>query len=184
MTPETIQALGTLREDFYKRFQKALRKSLNLEKKNALIFNPSFQSVASWVDDKGRMNFISVYAHQAPDALFPDHNLVLRISLNCRADRSLEANRPAGSKFNRDWSLELTLLPEEALDFAPWIVSWVAAQDNPTLALKSPPYPVESSQSFTAGCDRLWTEAAWKSITLDTPKVRRNDLAPLFSMAA
>jgi hypothetical protein len=70
MTPEAVQYLIALREKFYSGFQTQLRINLNTDKKNTHLFNPSFQSIATWIDRRQRMNFMTVYTSSGHNLRF------------------------------------------------------------------------------------------------------------------
>ena len=63
---------------------------------------------------------------------------------------------------NQGWHFELTVLPEEILDFLPWIVSLVKAQSKGSpLVVQSPPQPLEFVVPAVGLFDNAWTEKAW-----------------------
>jgi hypothetical protein len=162
MTPEAVQYLIALREKFYSGFQTQLRINLNTDKKNTHLFNPSFQSIATWIDRRQRMNFMTVYALQAPDVLFPERSLILRIVFNCKSASSAAIlEKKIGMKLNQDWSLELTLLPTELLNIIPWLVQWIEAQEG-GITVRDFPNRFVHLPILQANSHLLWTSEAWR----------------------
>lgn len=86
----------------------------------------------------------SAYAYTAPDKLVPYRPLTLRLSVNKGGDfMALTRQRKGSQELNRSWNFELILLPEEILDFLPWIIHLIEAYDQGAAALiPEPPYPL------------------------------------------
>ncbi|WP_242041247.1 hypothetical protein [Leptolyngbya sp. FACHB-261] len=116
--------------------------------------------IATWLDDKQQLNYVRIQAHSAPDELIPERPFLLRVSVNRGigiAPRATWGKECQG--LNRDWHLELTVLPEEILDFLPWIVSFVKthSSDNATTWAQEPPHPFD----FQRVADTLLLSEAW-----------------------
>ncbi|MDX2213773.1 MAG: hypothetical protein SFY66_10860 [Oculatellaceae cyanobacterium bins.114] len=119
-----------------------MKLSVHITSGHASASNPS---IASWVDSRQRLNYLYVYAFTAPDDLVPQRPFVLRVAINKSAGTPATASREKGCRgFNRSWHFELTLLPEEILDFLPWIVSLIKAYDsNFASIVPDPPHPLD-----------------------------------------
>jgi hypothetical protein len=156
MSPEAIRIVSRLRQEFYARFTTAMTMPINVTSSS-----PGNFSIASWLDDRQRMNYMCVYAHAAPDELVPERPLILRITVNTGAGTVSAMRWGRGCQgLNQSWQFELTLLPEEILDFLPWIVGLIKSHDQRTDAvISAPPYPINFKTS-----DRLlfnaWTQRA------------------------
>jgi hypothetical protein len=61
---------------------------------------------------------------------------------------TLAKQRRDGQEFNRDWHFELTLMPEEILDFLPWIMSLIQSYDTSSASVVlEPPHPLDFQSS-------------------------------------
>jgi hypothetical protein len=68
---------------------------------------------------------------------------------------------------NQGWDFELTLLPEEILDFLPWLVSLVKSQENGSDSYSSePPHPFYFKPSNVSSNQEIWTQKAWQESKL------------------
>jgi hypothetical protein len=144
MTPEAASILNSLREDFYDLFQAKMKMPVKVSKGKSLIFNPSMAPILSWVDLQERVNYLSIYAHAAPDQLIPGRPLLLRVAVNrwphTSGQSAKNQKEPEG---NQDWSWELTLLPEEVMAFAPWLARWIEADSRSAELRQRPPSMLE-----------------------------------------
>jgi hypothetical protein len=138
MTPDAIRVLSQLRQEFYALFAVAMEVPVRVTNKN------SYCAVAYWIDAKQRLNYLRIFAHTAPDELGLKRPLTLRLAINVGEDITvLTKHRRDSQELNRDWSFELTLLPEEVLDFIPWIVSLIRSYNtNSASVVLEPPYPL------------------------------------------
>jgi hypothetical protein len=159
MTPETIRVVSQLRHEFYSLFAAAMQIPVNITNEKSYASN---LPTASWVDSRKRLNYVRVYAYIAPDDLVPDRPFILRVAVNKGADVIAAARR--GKSFdglNRSWQFELTLLPEEVLDFLPWIVSLVKFYDRGSSSvMPEPPYPIDFRTSEKSFSHNAWTDRA------------------------
>ncbi|GAC1478670.1 MAG: hypothetical protein NVS2B14_19710 [Chamaesiphon sp.] len=162
MTPEAIRVVSQLRREFYLHFSAAMKVPVRITGKSYSSNSP----IASWIDDRQRLNYVNVYAHTAPDQLLPERPFILRVAINKSAGivtRTQGGERCQG--FNLYWNFELTVLPEEILDFLPWIVSLVKAQDKDSLSLvEEPPYPFESQATKVLVFKDAWTQSAIQTL--------------------
>ncbi|WP_299487641.1 hypothetical protein [Acaryochloris sp. IP29b_bin.137] len=163
MTPEAKQILVQLRETFYTQFAAAMKRDVSVTKDNSLVFSPSLAAIVSWVDDQQRFNYLSVQAHTAPDPLYPGRPLTLRITINPPSGiitNTKTVQKKMGLSLNSSWSLNLTVLPEEIVDMAHWVASWIHAQDNDSIAIAAPyrlkVTPTEDDREYP-----VWTQTAW-----------------------
>ncbi|WP_299405636.1 hypothetical protein [Acaryochloris sp. IP29b_bin.148] len=166
MTPDAKQILVQLRETFYAQFAAAMKRDVSVTKDNSLVFSPSLAAIASWVDDQQRFNYLSVTAHTAPDALFPNRPLTLRITINPPSavmTNTKTVHKKTGLNLNQAWSLNLTVLPEELEGITHWVASWIHSQDNDSIAIGAPyrlkVTPTEDDRDY-----QVWTQSAWYSL--------------------
>jgi len=142
MTPSAIRLVSQLRHEFYSLFATAMDAPVHVMTGNSYASN---LATASWLDRQQRLNYLYLYAHTAPDELVPERPLVLRVSVNKGAGIGAVSKRGKGCKgMNQSWTFELTALPEEVLDFLPWIVSLIKSYDNSSASVVSePPHPLD-----------------------------------------
>ena len=159
MTPEAIRIISQLRCDFYSLFAAAMNVPVKITGKS---YSSSFH-IASWVDGKQRLNYVNIYAYTAPDNFIPKRPFILRVAINKGAGKVTTGKHDQECRgFNQGWDFELTVLPEEILDFLPWIVSLVQAQDKGSLFLvEEPPHPSDFKLSNDGLLNDAWTERAW-----------------------
>jgi hypothetical protein len=166
MTPEAIRIVSQLRREFYSLFADAMKVPVSITASNPSTGNPP---MASWVDDRQRFNYLRVYVYTAPDELLPERPFILRISVNKGGGIPTVARwRKDCRGLNQSWSCELTLLPEEILDFLPWLVSLVISQEHePISGVTEPPHPFHSKtfsdSSDSLSCNDAWTHKAWQA---------------------
>jgi hypothetical protein len=105
---------------------------------------------------------VYVYAYSAPDDLFPGRPLILRLSINKGVeivDMPKFGKKRQGR--SRKWYFELTLLPEEVIDFLPWIVDLVQAHDQGFGSFnQDPPHPLDLRSSKSSSPYRAQTQKA------------------------
>ncbi|ARV58463.1 hypothetical protein BZZ01_07250 [Nostocales cyanobacterium HT-58-2] len=159
MNPEAKQIVSELRREFYSLFAA----TMNVPVKITGASYSSNSPIASWVDNKQRLNYVNVYAYTAPDELIPLRPFILRLAINKSAGRIAIVTKGQECRgMNRVWDFELTLLPGEILDFLPWIVSLVKAYDKNSLSLlQPPPHPFEFIVPTVGLLNEAWTEKAW-----------------------
>lgn len=159
MTPEAKHIVNELRREFYSLFAAAMNMPV-------MITGTSYSSnspIASWMDDRRRLNYVNVYAYTAPDEFIPLRPFILRLAINKSAGRVMMVKKGQECRgLNAVWDFELTVLPREILDFLPWVVNLVEAHDKslPSL-LVSPPHPFELKLPALELCNQAWTEKAW-----------------------
>jgi hypothetical protein len=169
VTPETKHIVNELRREFYSLFAATMNVPVYITGASYSSNSP----IASWVDARQRLNYVNVYAYSAPDEFIPFRPFILRLAINKSAGRiTIVKKGQEYRSLNRVWDFELTLLPEEILDFLPWVVSLVKTQDksSPSL-LVPPPHPFEFEVPTVGLLTEAWTEQAWllaKSITSTT----------------
>lgn len=158
MTPEIIRSIAKLRHDFYTSFAEAMEEPVTISGSSY----SSLASIASWVDANQRLNYITIYAYLAPDALAVDRPFILRFSINKGAGPVTLPRQGKGCQgFNQQWTFELTVLPEELLDFLPWIVDLVQAQNQGLGSFSEhPPHPINPDFLVSLKAPHLWTLAA------------------------
>lgn len=157
MSPESIRMVSRLRQEFYSLFTAAMSVPVNVTSSSSGNF-----SMALWMDDRQRMNYVCVYAHAAPDALVPERPLILRVAVNKGAGIVSGLRWGKGCQgLNQSWQFELTLLPEEILDFLPWIVGLIKSHDKRTdSVISAPPYPIDFKTSNLLLFNNAWTHRA------------------------
>lgn len=158
MTPETIRHISQLRENFYSLFTTVMAVPVNLIKDNS---SASDRFLAFWLDDRLKLNYVVVYAHISPDQLMPQRPLILRVALNIGADPTQTPKwGKACQGLNQSWHFQLTLLPEEILDFPDWIVSVIESHGQSFGSfVNTSPYPLDRETSPSPGFD-VWTQQA------------------------
>ncbi|MBE9036433.1 hypothetical protein [aff. Roholtiella sp. LEGE 12411] len=159
MTPEAKHIVSELRREFYSHFAAAMNMPV-------IITGTSYTSnspIASWMDDRRRLNYVNVYAYTAPDEFVPLRPFILRLAINKSAGRVMMVKKGQECRgLNLVWNFELTVLPKEILDFLPWIVSLVEAHDKgSSLLLQTPPHPFELKLPVAGLFNEVWTEKAW-----------------------
>lgn len=159
MTPEAIRIVSQLRREFYTLFAEAMEVSVCITNGNPSMANPP---MASWIDDQRRLNYMRIYVYTAPDELIPDRPFILRVSVNKGGGIITAAKwRKDCQGLNQDWHFEITLLPEEILDFLPWIVGLVNSYDEGLDSfIKEPPHPLDFKISNHRLLDDAWTKKA------------------------
>lgn len=159
MTPSVIRIISELRHEFYSRFASAMKVPVNITGGKSYASN---LSMASWMDSQQRLNYMCVYAYTAPDELVPERPFILRVAVNKGADVMVMARQEKGCQgLNRSWHFELTVLPEEILDFLPWVVSLVKSYDRGADSLVlTPPHPLHSKTSNLELLSSAWTSQA------------------------
>ncbi len=159
MTPEAIRIVSQLRREFYTLFAEAMKVPVCITNGNPSMANPP---MASWIDDQRRLNYMRIFVYTAPDELIPERPFILRVSVNKGGGIITAAKwRKDCQGINQDWHFELTLLPEEILDFLPWIVGLVNSYDeNLGSFVQEPPYPLDFKSSNQRLLDDAWTHKA------------------------
>jgi hypothetical protein len=142
MTPETIRIVSQLRQEFYSLFAEAMEVPVKITNRNSYAGS---LSMVSWIDSCQRLNYMCVFAHTAPDELMPERPLILQIVVNKGGDLvALARQKKSGQELNQNWYFELILLPEEILEFLPWLISLVESYNtSSTISLLHPPYPLD-----------------------------------------
>jgi hypothetical protein len=160
MTPEAIRIIADLRREFYSLFATAMNVPVRV---TGSSYSSNFP-IASWIDNRSQVNYISIYAYTAPDKLIPQRPFLLRVAINKSAGRVTTAQWGRECRgLNQGWYFELTVLPEEILDFLPWVVSLVKAHDRGSLPLvQDPPHPFEFKVSEGPLSNDAWTQSALK----------------------
>jgi hypothetical protein len=159
VTPETKHIVSELRHEFYCLFAAAMNVPVRITGASYSSNSP----IASWVDDRQRLNYVNVYAYTAPDEFIPFRPFILRLAINKSAGRVTIVKKGQECRgLNRVWDFELTLLPGEILDFLPWTVSLVQAYDkNSPSLLAPPPHPFELKVPTVGLFNEAWTQKAW-----------------------
>lgn len=161
MTPEAIRIVAQLRREFYLLFATAMKVPVSITNENSYASNPS---MASWVDDRQKLNYVYIYAHIAPDESVSERPFILRLAVNKGAGVVAAAKREKDCRgLNQSWHFELTLLPEEILDFLPWLVSLVKSRDKGSASFViEPPHPFDFKTSNVVLGHNAWTQKAWQ----------------------
>lgn len=164
MTPSAIRLVSQLRQEFYSLFAAVMEAPVHVMSGNSY---GSSLATASWLDRQQQLNYVYVYAHTAPDELVPERPLVLRIAINKGAGIDITSKRGKGCKgLNQSWSFELTVLPEEVIDFLPWIVSLIKSYDNSSASIVSePPHPLNFTISNASLFHDAQTHSAGSSLS-------------------
>jgi hypothetical protein len=158
VTPEAIRIITNLRREFYSLFVAAMHAPVKI---SGSSYNSS-SLIASWTDENQRLNYVNIYAYIAPDELFSKRPFILRLAINKGAGNIAIARRsPSCRGLNQEWYFELTVLPEEILDFLPWVVSLVEAKTKSSRSsIQETPIPVILNISNVALATQAWTHKA------------------------
>ncbi len=167
MTPEAIRTVSQLRQEFYDRFAAKMNVPVKITTRNSSTGN---LPMASWIDDRQRMNYLCIYVHTAPDELLPERPFILRVSINKGA--GIIQSRLWGRDcrgINQSWHFDLTLLPEEILDFCSWIVRLIKFhRQGGVLDVPEPPHPFDFKMSTSnLLVNEAWTQKARQEIRVD-----------------
>jgi|SRR6478672_6847031 hypothetical protein len=164
MTPEAIRLVSNLRREFYSLFGTEMNVPIKI---SGSSYNSS-SSIASWIDERERLNYINIYAYKAPDALLNQRPFILRIAINKGAGNiTIPKQGQSCRGLNKGWNFELTLLPEEILDFLPWLVGLVKAKAKGASSfVQVPPYPVNLDTSNVLLSTVVWTQEAGRVAAL------------------
>jgi hypothetical protein len=159
MTPDAIRCLSQVRQEFYSLFAAAMDVPVKITNRNSQASSPS---VSSWFDSRQRLNYLYIFAHTAPDDFIPERPLVLRLTVNKGGDLlAISRQKKISQELNHHWHLELLLLPEEALDFLPWVVSLVKSHDTHSgSSTLLPPYPLDLQGSTVTLFPNIRTQSA------------------------
>ena len=161
MTPEAIRIVSQLRHEFYSLFAAAMKVPVTITTGNPSMGN---LPMASWIDDRQRLNYMRIYVYTAPDELIPQRPFILRVSVNKGGGMVTAAKwRKDAQGVNQSWHFELTLLPEEILDFLPWTVSLIKSHDRgyPPF-VQEPPHPFDFQMVNNPLFNDAWTQQARK----------------------
>ncbi len=159
MTPEAKRIISELRHDFYSLFSAAMKVPVRVTGNSSV----GDFSIASWIDQRHRLNYLRVYAYTAPDELIPKRPFILRLAINKGVGRVMTTRQVQECRgVNHGWDFELTVLPEEILDFLPWIVSLVKAYEKGSPSLvQEPPHPFDFKVPNVGLLNDAWTQKAW-----------------------
>jgi hypothetical protein len=159
MNPEAKHIVSELRREFYSNFATAMNTPVSITGTSYSSNSP----IASWMDHKQRLNYINVYAYTAPDEFVPLRPFILRLAINKSAGKVMVLRKGEVCRgLNLKWDFELTVLPEEILDFLPWIVNLVESHDKGfPLLIQSPPHSFELKVSEVELLNNAWTQKAW-----------------------
>ncbi len=162
MTPEAIRIVSELREAFYSRFEVGMKTSVTLSNRNS----STNHAIATWLDQRQQLNYLYVYAHSAPDTLIPTRQFILRVSINKGAIPIPAVRQKKGTQgMNQAWQFNLTVLPEELLEFVPWTVSLIqSCKRNSVSAAQEPPSLLTFKLSNGLLLNDAWTRNAWQCL--------------------
>lgn len=165
MTPDAIRIVSQLRREFYSLFAAAMDVPVSITSGSSSTGNPP---MAFWIDERQRLNYLRVYVHTAPDKLIPERPFILRVSVNKGGGIvAVSKWRRDYQGLNQDWHFELTLVPEEVLDFLPWLVSLVKSRNQGSGSfIQEPPHPFNSKISSVPLSNDAWTQKAQQESTL------------------
>lgn len=126
--------------------------------------NPPF---VYWLDPRGRLHHVQLGIYSQPSPEHPAEPLVVRIHLDhYQLDDERALLRRAGWQgrlFTGKGGpgFELSVLPEEAIDFAPWVSEFARLrQGGDPHAVAPPPHPCKFWGGWRPGCNYAWSTAA------------------------
>ena len=130
--------------------------------------------IVYWLDPHRKINHLRVYAYMQPHVGMSDRPFIPRLYVNHYvldhperiARRMGWELRPYGEFDKRlCWSFELSLLPSELPDFAPWVVSLAEAHAaNDSSMVLAPPHKCHFWNDRILDCNYAWSAAAWRKI--------------------
>lgn len=157
--------LAQLRRNFLERFLADMRMPVGMK-----LHPPS----VCWLDPNGHINHLRVHAYMQPQVGMSDRPLIPRLYVNHYvldhperiARRMGWELRPFGEFDERlRWSFELSMLPSQLSDFAPWVVSLAEAHAaNESSMVMSPPHKCHFWSDKILDCNYAWSTAAWREI--------------------
>ncbi len=162
MLPDSAQQVSKLRTQFYQSFADAVDFSVTITREKSYA---STLPRVSWTDGQGRLNYLCMYAHSAPDGLMPDRPLVLRVGVNLGAELAMGTGPGRGSRrYNWTCQFYITLLAAELPAALPWILKALEQPHGFDLdALTGLPYTPEAKA--TAGqAISLWSRLALQQV--------------------
>jgi hypothetical protein len=162
MLPDSAQQVSKLRTQFYRSFADALDISVNITREKSYA---STLPRVSWTDQQGRLNYLCMYAHSAPDVLMPDRPLVLRIGVNLGAELFMGSGPGRGSRrYNWTCQFYLTLLAAELPAALPWILQALEQPHGLDLgSLTGLPYTLEG-RAAAGQAKSLWSRQALQQV--------------------
>ena len=161
------EQIAYLRRDFFARFLANMKMPAEVN-----LHPPS----VCWFDPNGHINHLRVHACMQPHAGMPDRPLIPRLYVNHYALDNPERIagrmgwewRPHNFDGSLRWSFELSLLPDELADFAPWVVSLAQAHASKNASMVIvPPYKCHfwnDGKGSILNCRYAWSAAAWRSM--------------------
>ncbi|MGA7935220.1 MAG: hypothetical protein WCA35_16850 [Kovacikia sp.] len=155
MTPETIRITTKLRREFYDLFVAEMNVPVKISHNSSYL-------IASWIDNRRQLNYVNIYAHLAPDDLLDQRPFILRLAINKGVGHVTLLKRDQFYLgLNPDWQFELTVLPEEILDFLPWIISLIKAKTKELSSFtQTPPHPIHLNLPNVLLSNEIWTQKA------------------------
>lgn len=155
MTPEAIRITTKLRREFYDLFVAEMKVPVKISHNSSYL-------IASWIDAKYQLNYVNIYAHLAPDDLLEQRPFILRLAINRGVGHVTLLKRDQFyTGLNPNWHFELTVLPEELLDFLPWIISLVEAKTGGIpLSAQDPPHSIHLNLANVLLAKEVWTQKA------------------------
>jgi hypothetical protein len=176
MTPESIRVLSSLRNEFYTQFAVLM----NVPVKISGSSHNSISFVASWLDEQEQFNYLSIYAYTAPDELSIERPFILRVAINKGASNVGFSRQGLASRTgNQRWQSELTVLPDQLLDFLPWIVNLVKAKAQGSSSFtQEPPHPLTVESSNWLLVSSIWSTRAEATLELQSSQVSSEFFSP------
>ena len=124
-----------------------------------------------WLDHDDGFNHARVLTISGPKSCCLEAPLILRVSINSLAFNYERAvcrrlswpTTPGDGQESPRWRYELSLLPEQLVDFVPWTAALAEAQAyQDESMLIAPPHPCHFWMRTGLKCDYAWTGAAWE----------------------
>lgn len=159
------EQIAYLRRDFFEHFLANMKMPAEVNLRPPMV---------CWLDPNGHINHLRVHACMQPHAGIPDRPLIPRLYVNHYALDNPERIarrmgwplRPVRIDAPIQWSFELSLLPNQLTDFAPWIVSLAQAHAaNDSSMVMAPPHKCHFWNDREGGilaCRYAWSAAAWR----------------------
>lgn len=160
--------ISKLRRSFYGSFAELLGRTAIRDRTRQAI---------GWLSDDGKVNNLYLHFYSEPSWMNPHCPFIVRIAINHYAF-SFNWKKLCGKKSEyltrSDWSFELSLFPDQLMEFSNWVVNLVLAHEKRDASLlPDPPHPCYFWCGYDLYCNYAWTKNA--SDSMDVYYEKRKD---------